>query len=212
MAKNPKAPAEGERAAIGGYRPQYRLSAEIVLRGLRHDTLEWIRLADPNAGRVDDFVIGTPGRVDGHQVKWSRDGGTFTFRDLTTGVDQKPALIAQLADGWKKLCSSHAGRRAVVHLRTNEVPSTTKLIETATRDRKASFAEFLNQAWLPSHDSGRDVPAEWRPPWDALISVSTLSETDFKRFVSDCELEFGVSLPGKAQENGPTDRMALELS
>src|SRR5262245_25553911 len=103
MAKNPKAPADGERAAIGGYRPQYRLSAEIVLRALRHDTLEWIRLADLSAGRVDDFVIGTPGRVDGHQVKWSRDGGNFTFRDLITRHDDKPPLIAQLADGWKKL-------------------------------------------------------------------------------------------------------------
>jgi hypothetical protein len=203
--RNPKPPAEGERAAIGGYRPQYRLSAEIVLRALRHDTLQWIRLADLTAGRVDDFVIGTPGRVDGYQVKWSRDGGNFTFRDLITGDDQKPPLIAQLADGWKRLRSSYPGRRPVVHLRTNEIPSTSKLIETTTAQTKASFAEFINQAWLPAHEMNKSLPADWQSACGALTSASLLSETEFQQFVFDCELEFGVTLPGKSQADTPSD-------
>jgi hypothetical protein len=29
--------------------------------------LEWVRLADPEAGRLDDFQIGTPDRVDAVQ-------------------------------------------------------------------------------------------------------------------------------------------------
>ena len=191
------APAEGERAAIGGYHPQYRLSADTILQSLRHETLEWIRLADPTAGRVDDFQIGTPGRVDGYQVKWSRDGGNFTFRDLTAPDGDTPCLIAQLADGWKTLRQSHATRRVVVHLCTNETPSVSKLLDRADGVTKGSFAEFLNQVWYPAHETGRTIPTEWQPVWDNLVEASTLSAADFAQFASHCKLEFGVALPGK---------------
>ena len=72
-------PSEGERAASSGYHAQYNLSACIIYRHLREDSLEWIRLADPDAGRVDDCLIGTSLKVDGYQIKWRRDGGNFTF-------------------------------------------------------------------------------------------------------------------------------------
>ena len=56
-------PAWGERDAITGYYPQYRISAAQVIRALRDDTLQWIAVADPKAGRVDDFQIGSDQRV-----------------------------------------------------------------------------------------------------------------------------------------------------
>ena len=58
MARSRK-PAEGERAAIGGYYPQYLMSSNLVLRRLDEGRLEWVRLANPEAGRLDDFQIGT---------------------------------------------------------------------------------------------------------------------------------------------------------
>jgi energy-coupling factor transporter ATP-binding protein EcfA2 len=192
------APAEGERAAIGGYHPQYRISADTILQSLRHETLEWIRLADPKAGRVDDFQIGTPGRVDGYQVKWSRDGGNFTFRDLIVPETEKPCLIAQLADGWTVLQRNHPNRRVVVHLRTNLTPSVTKLLDRAGVAGKGSFSEFLNQVWYPAHDRGNAIHDEWQPVWGTLVQASNLSAADFADFVNDCELEFGVHLPGEA--------------
>ncbi len=50
-------PARGERDAQTGYYPQYKLSAEIVVRSIRRPDLLWIAIADPKAGRVDDFQI-----------------------------------------------------------------------------------------------------------------------------------------------------------
>lgn len=190
------APAEGERAAIGGYHPQYRLSADTILQSLRYETMEWIRLADPTAGRVDDFQIGTPGRVDGYQVKWSRDGGSFTFRDLTTPEANKPCLIAQLADGWATLRRNNSNRRAVVHLRTNETPSVTKLLDRVPGVAKGSFSEFLNQVWYPAHENGNPVSGEWESIWNTLVDASSLCPADFAQFVRDCKLELGIDLPG----------------
>ena len=88
-----RAPAWGERDAVTGYYPQYRISAARVIRALRDDTLQWIAVADPRAGRVDDFQIGSGQRVDGFQFKWKRYGGAFKFSDLTSQTDSKPSLI-----------------------------------------------------------------------------------------------------------------------
>ena len=66
--REPLPPAMGERRAIGGYHPQYRVAAGLILRGLRDGTLEWIRVADPEAGRVDDFQIATANSLDAYQV------------------------------------------------------------------------------------------------------------------------------------------------
>ncbi len=92
-----------------GYRGQYRVAASLILRSLRDNTLQWIRVADPEAGRVDDFQIGSRSRVDAYQVKWSEYPGSFTFRDLTRSSDQELSLIGQLADGWKRLRKTHSG-------------------------------------------------------------------------------------------------------
>lgn len=46
-------PAQGERRAISGYYAQYRIASAIILRHLQNDSLQWLRLADPTAGRVD---------------------------------------------------------------------------------------------------------------------------------------------------------------
>ena len=119
------APGEGERRAIGGYYPQYRIAASLILRHLRYEVspLQWIRLADPEAGRVDDFQIGSQSRVDAFQVKWHLYGGNFTFNDLKSPSDGVPSLIAQLADSWKQFRSSYPDKRIVVVLATWDICS-----------------------------------------------------------------------------------------
>src|SRR5687767_2351642 len=116
-------PAWGERDAQTGYYPQYRLSAAILVRAIRRTDLHWVALADPKAGRVDDFQIATAATIDAYQFKWSRYGGNFSYSDLTKGAGSAPALIRQLADGWTKLRELNPGFRVVVHLVTNEHPS-----------------------------------------------------------------------------------------
>lgn len=199
MVRVDKEPAWGERNAVTGYYPQYRVSAALVISGLRQGSLSWVALADPNAGRVDDFQIATDQRVDGYQFKWSRFGGTFTFSELTKPSDSAPGLIEQLADGWKRLRASHPHHRAVVHLVTNQHPSTSDQPPAGDPPpEQRHFAAFLEQVWKPAHTSTAAafiVPTIWQTTWDALRLSSKLSAEEFEDFVRNCELEFGCSLP-----------------
>src|SRR5690242_10881753 len=96
-------PAQGERNAMAGYNQQYRLGARLILHHLQERTLEWIRIADPEAGRVDDFQIGSPLQVDAYQVKWHNQVIKFSFNDLIAASEKEVRLIKQLADGWQHL-------------------------------------------------------------------------------------------------------------
>ena len=188
-------PALGERAAKGGYHPQDRLSAQIILTSLRRDTLEWIRLADVTAGRVDDFQLASPGRVDAYQIKWTFDGGSFTYRELVSEAAGNPSLIAQLADGWTRLKNSHPQRRVVVHFQTNRVPSVSRLIKVAGTTTKKSFSQFINELWRPVRSRNAQIPSTWRRTWNELRRECALAAGEFRQFVTDCELEFGVLVP-----------------
>ena len=119
----PLHPAEGERNAIIGYDGQYRASASLILEGLLNAQLDWVRIADPEAGRVDDLQIGSQGRVDAYQVKWSQYPQLFNFNELVGDNSSTGGLIAQLAQGWTTLRSINPNSRVVVHLITNESPS-----------------------------------------------------------------------------------------
>lgn len=189
-------PAEGERRTISGYYPQYRISASLILRSLREESLQWIRIADPKAGRVDDLQIGSQSRIDAFQVKWSQYSGSFTFQDLTTLTDNAPALIAQLADGWERLRAANPGSRIVVHLVTNNIPSVSSTQRMPVGDpppTPSHFAALIEQVWKPAQrallNSSWSIPQAWQPTWEALQMASGLCVTDFEAFVR----EIGVS-------------------
>nr|QNO43652.1 hypothetical protein MOOKMAHM_00021 [Methanosarcinales archaeon ANME-2c ERB4]QNO45076.1 hypothetical protein MGFAJANB_00006 [Methanosarcinales archaeon ANME-2c ERB4]QNO50358.1 hypothetical protein DDJHKDJF_00006 [Methanosarcinales archaeon ANME-2c ERB4] len=193
-------PAEGERRALIGYDSQYRISASLILRALR-DSLRWIRVADPNVGRVDDIQIGSQSRVDAFQVKWSLYGGNFSFSDLIKPQDKKPSLIAQLADGWTRLQKTYPNDRIAVHLITNDQPSVSdKPPVSDPPPTPRHFSAFAGQVWNPAHraspDSEWSVPEAWQPAWDKLREATDLYDEEFESFVRDCELEFKYSLPG----------------
>lgn len=197
-------PAAGERRAIGGYQPQYRVTAALILERLRDSSLEWVRLADQEAGRLDDAQIATPGRLDALQVKWSRFPGTLTFHQLVTPSADAPSLIAQLADGWRRLSAANPGRRVVVHLVTNDRPSTNdELPGTRAPGEPAHFAAFLAQYWAVRAadfaDAALQGPERWRAAWDALVRASGLVEAEFERFARDCRLDLERTLPDDTQ-------------
>ena len=196
-------PAEGERNAIGGYIPQYRISASLVLQRLREKNLKWIKIADPAAGRVDDFQICGHSQVDAYQVKWSKYPDNFTLNNLVKGSSKEPSLILQLADGWLKLREKYPDYCIVVHLITDKTAS------SSTRDMPKEepappighFAGFIEQCWKPLQnktlDSEWKVPQEWQKTWEIIREASGLSEEKFKTFVCNCNLEFRYSLPRK---------------
>jgi hypothetical protein len=193
-------PAEGERRAAAGYNPQYKISAKMILEALKRGDLEWIRVADPEAGRVDDCQIGTTARIDAYQVKWSQYPGATTLNELIKGSREEPSLISQLADGWKTLRNIYPQRRVVVHLITNAFPSTStsaSMPQTDSPPTPYHLAAFIEQAWNPAHQEENFEFGSWEPVWKLLIQESGLSDNEFSKFVRDCFLDFKSVLPNE---------------
>lgn len=202
-------PARGERAAITGYFPQYRMSAAMIIAAFRNPAFRWIALADPKAGRVDDFQITVGSVVDAYQFKWTRHGGNFSFNDLIKGKKpDEPSLLRQLASGWKKLRTINPKERVVVHLLTNEHPSTNDTVPTGElKPDSKHFAAFLDEAWFPANrkPTGSEiaVPPQWEEAWEGLTKETGLEGEEFLEFVKSCKLEFGGVLPDPV----PNDRL-----
>jgi len=98
-----------------GYVPQYKVAADLIYSALVDGTFEWIKIADPEAGRVDDIQIAKQGRLDAFQVKWGKTTQNVPFRFLTREEkgkkrQGKPSLMHQLAEGWQRLVRLHPDR------------------------------------------------------------------------------------------------------
>lgn len=203
MANRPS--SSGERAAIIGYSAQYSIAAEIIYSALVAEELEWIAIADPDAGRLDDIQVATPGRLDAYQVKWGEQIGTLSFNDFTTGkgdttLTSSKGLIGQLAGGWHKFKQAHPTRRVVVHLVARDIPSASTKATIPHQDSivsKANLQGFLTDCWADRSWSSHGLeacPTGWLPALNGLSDASGIDKVDFLSFIRDCELEFGYSL------------------
>ncbi|HEY3567176.1 MAG TPA: ATP-binding protein [Thermoanaerobaculia bacterium] len=190
--KNPTPPASGERRAAGGLRAQYKVASFLTYEALLNGILESVRVADPEAGRVDDFQLLTPGRLDAYSVKWESHPEPFTLNKLISPSEDKPSLIAQLADGWSRLRARDSNRHIVVHLVTNAYPSTRG---------EGPLAHFLDECWYPlttKAESEALVPDRWQPVWEKIRAASGLSPDEFRVFSFHCRLDFKFALPMSA--------------
>jgi len=195
--------SSGERAAIVGYSAQYFIAAEQIYAALLAGQLEWIALADPAAGRVDDIQVATPGKIDAYQIKWGEQVGSLSFNDLTTGEgdpgdNKSHGLIGQLAGGWNRLRKLNPESRVVVHLVSRDIgaPQATIPHENGTVS-KANLQGFLTDCWTDRTWIKRGLhacPSGWRPALDGLIAASGFIEQEFMAFVHDCELELAYKL------------------
>lgn len=196
--------SSGERAAIIGYSAQYRIAAKVIYSALVAEELEWVALADPEAGRVDDIQVASSGRLDAYQVKWGEQIGSLSFNDLTSGkgdttLASSKGLIGQLAGGWHKLKLAHLTRRVVVHLVARGIASTSAPIphDDSTISRP-NLQGFLTDCWADRSWSTQGLsasPTGWSPALNELKEASGIDEAAFMSFIRDCELEFGYTLP-----------------
>lgn len=197
--------SSGERAAIIGYSVQYRIAAEIIYSSLAVEELEWIALADPDAGRVDDIQVATSGRLDAYQVKWGEQIGSLSFNDLTSGkgdpiFTSSKGLIGQLAGGWHKLKQANSNRRVVVHLVARDIASASTKATIPHDDNiasKANLQGFLTDCWANRSWTSQGLvacPTGWLPALSGLRDASGIDEASFISFIRDCELEFGYTL------------------
>jgi len=199
-----KRPSDGERSAASGYRAQYLIGASIILNSLRNGDLEWIRVADPDIGRVDDLQVATTARVDAYQVTWEQYIGAISFNDLIQAKGSAPPLFTQLADGWRRLKEKYPHRRVVVHLVTNQYASSStgaSMPPTATPPAPFHFAAFMDQAWIPAQNEDEVAfTGLWKPVWDQIQNISGLSLEELRQFVIDCSLDFQTQNPDEIDD------------
>ena len=214
--KNNKPSGDGERAAISGYFPQYQVAASIILQHLRKGTFEWIKIADPNAGSMDDIQIASPGRLDAYQVKWSQYSSNVTYNNFISPSKDKEAPLLQLAKGWTTLCNSNSNRQVWVHWLTNDQASPNDAANIPTPETKPTpchFASFLEQVLFPIKEKGEkapSIPNLWKPAFEKWLKSTKLPEQDQIVFLHHCELDLRYILPLERPLNSVDDKTTAD--
>jgi hypothetical protein len=194
------APAKGERNLRIGIGAQDDKAAMLVLQGLRDGSLEWLRVGDPKAGKLDDFQIATTGRVDAYQAKYSDSSGGLGFTWFA-------GVLPWLLESWEKLSAENPDRLVVAHLFTTQRASTRDVVKPVGEPppRPRHFAAFLEQVLRPIARAEllecAAIPKCWRPAWDALAQAATIDGEELLAFVRNLRVEMGQTIP----EGEPVD-------
>lgn len=199
---------DGERTAMLGYVPQYEIAASLIYEALLDGSLEWFRVADPDAGSLDDILIATTGKLDAYQVKWAEYTEAISYADFvrdgtTKKGDEKLSLFRQLTEGWAYLNESYKDRTVKVHLLHKRVPSsnpTAKIPVGEIPPKHAHFQSFLKECWFDRTwcETGLDKAAiGWKEVLCDLQSRSKFNDEQFLNFIRCCELEFNYKCPAE---------------
>lgn len=197
---------DGERTAMLGYVPQYEIAANLIYETLMDESLEWFRVADPDAGSLDDIVIATTGKLDAYQVKWTEFTREISYSDFvrettTKKGNKKPSLFRQLAEGWKIFYVNYKEKAVTVHLLHKLIPSSNTQAEIPLGKilpEHPHFQAFLKECWLDRswcHTGIDEAPMCWKETLMDLKRRSGFNEADFLKFTSYCDLEFNYKLP-----------------
>lgn len=224
-------PADGERSAVVGFSGQYALAARAVLAKIT--TLEWIRLADPEAGVADDFQFHAGGTRYALQVKWAQYPGTFSWVELVKASKDAAPLIMRLAQAWQRIRNDWPGP-IEIGLWSNENAATSSpkqgsdLASCSARPPR-HFAAFLARSWGPVRERLRDgrggwsrvatltEVTDWQPAWNALRAATGLEFDVFAAFVGDFAVHFGPAVddqllrPDEAPRHRDLEHLAATL-
>lgn len=215
-------PAEGERAAVVGFSGQYGLAARILRAKIT--TLEWIRVADPDAGVADDFQFQAGGTRFALQVKWAQYPGTFGWAELVNPLKGGTSLIGRLAKAWQHIREDWSGPLEI-RLWSNENPSVAtprngSALASCSAQPPQHFAAFLARSWMPIRErllDGRScwswvatMPevTDWQPAWEGLRLATGLGVDEFSAFVGDLDIHFGPAVEDQLlrPDEAPRDR------
>jgi len=166
--------ASGERSAIGGYLPQFDEFAWFVYLNLINEKLEWIRVADDKAEKLDDIQYSTHSELHAYQVKWTIADANISFANFTE-------LIPLITSSWKSLKTNNPSKKVIPHLITNKPVSSHDSLKD--RDTKiGSFENFLAQVWTKLK-SNQAVDAKWNPIIAEFKKATKLNSSEFDEFV-----------------------------
>jgi len=167
--------ASGERAAMGGYLPQFDEFAWFVYLNLINKKLEWIRIADPKAKKLDDIQFSTHSEIHAYQVKWTIAYANITFVNFKE-------LLPLITSSWENLKSANPCKEIKPHLITNKPAS----VHDAVKDgdtKIGSFSDFLSEAWAKIK-SNQLVDDKWKPILEDLRKETNLNLSEFEDFIS----------------------------
>jgi len=200
-----KRPADGERIARIGYEAQDKRAANLIYNVLVEGRLDWFRIADPDAGRVDDIQVATTdGQLHAFQVKWADSVQNISFADFTRS-GKEPSLLSQLAHGWYTLKAQHPDKRVFVHLIHRNIPLATpapkaKIPLGTPPPLQPHFQAFIRECWKEKQhwiSTGvKGIPQGWHPAMEVVRKEAGFTnEKQFLDFIAVCELQFGYQFP-----------------
>ena len=126
--------ARGERAAIGGYLPQFDEFAWFVYLNLINKSLSWIKVADPEAEKLDDIQYSTSSEVHAYQVKWTTAEANISYTSFIS-------LLPLILSSWQNLKRLNVSKKVIPHLITNKKLSENDNIKIGN-DKIGSFQEL----------------------------------------------------------------------
>ena len=205
-------PGEGERRALSGYLPQYKVAAARILQVFEAGTLHAVAVADPDGGAVDDLQLLTGHldalRVDGFQVKWSAKATPLADAELRGLIRDAVAGRALLQTAWATRTTPGGERvaRTVIHLHTNRPLSTAGLRGPNVHGRGLTLPRFITEIWRPAQAGALatldDVPEPWRPYVGELAAEAGVTEAELLAAAPDILIETDRRLPEDDRETG----------
>jgi hypothetical protein len=175
MDDSPQISASGEFAALSGYVPQLSECARLVYQELVSGRLEWLRLADPDAKKLDDIQYATATELHAYQVKWSSE-------QKPLGLAEFIKLLPGFVRSWQHLRDSSRarGKRVTGYLLTN------RPLSKHNRGLKGgklagSCHQFYHEVWLPIH-AGQPCAAKWEATLQDLCTAAGTSDDQLREF------------------------------
>ncbi|MFL0670456.1 MAG: ATP-binding protein [Erythrobacter sp.] len=184
-----KNPADGERSARLGYTHQDRSSARLIYQAIIDRKLQWVGLADRNAGIADDLVLGTHEGVLAHQFKKAEKPKAVGLKGLLLGSEN---MIGKLASAFLLLQAQFVDETVKIKFLTNNFPSPNdKLLIGQPNSSTADFVAtwIRNRSWSLADWQG----SRWKSVIDEIQEASGLREQEFDKFWTCFELIIGPS-------------------
>jgi AAA domain len=185
--------------------PQFKIAAVRILTAFEQGTLHSIAVADPEAGRVDDFQMLTSDaaslRVDAFQVKWSHTNQPIADVELRGLIAEAIAgrRLLELAWARRQTPDELPVRRFIVHIHTNRPISTAGLRGEAVKGRSLTLPRFFSEVWRPAQRGAmrslEDVPERWRGYVAVLAGEAGIEVPVLLKAAADVRIEPGSPLP-----------------
>ncbi len=173
--------ASGERAAIGGYLPQFDEFASFVYKNLVNKQLEWIKVADPRAEKLDDIQYSTSKEIHAYQVKWTIADATISYKNFCD-------LVPNLVTSWKEIKAANPSKIVIPHLITNKTISQHDSIKKG-KIKIGSFDQFFSDVWIKIKTK-QTIENKWNPILREFKKITQLTDIEFSDFINFFDFQF----------------------